>query len=97
MRLVNYKCKPVARAIFLELWAAGLTLPIAMPFTIGSLELFLETKPAADIWIELHRTIRERNSSCVPDDVLVPNPGLSESESRLYSLLTQRFIEGLTK
>ena len=60
-----------------------------------SIELFLETRAAADIWIELHRTIREqksRDSNTV--DGFDEDP-LSSSERNLYDALTQRFIQGL--
>jgi hypothetical protein len=61
----------------------------------SSIELLLDTRAAAEIWIELHRTIREqktRDANTV--DGFEKDP-LSESERDLYDALTQRFIGGL--
>lgn len=67
----------------------------------GNIELFIDTRAAADIWIELHKTIRE--SEKLPKWVhpLEQEPGpstedpLSVDERQLYNALTRRFIEGL--
>lgn len=68
-----------------------------------SLELFLDTRAAADIWIELHKTIRESEKLPKWIHPLEPEPGpstedpLSVDERQLYNALTRRFTGGLQK
>ena len=64
----------------------------------GIHELILETRSAADIWIELHRTIRESDFPVTrPEHPFDLMDALKPSERELYDALTKRFIEGLTK
>jgi hypothetical protein len=63
--------------------------------TYGNLELILDTRAAADIWIEMHKTIREaKGLNATSFDGFPPDP-LSLSERQLYEALTERFNSGL--
>ena len=52
------------------------------------IELFLKTREATDIWLALHTTLKSRVDE---------EPTLTESERKLYDLLTERMIQGLQK
>ena len=52
-------------------------------------ELFLDTRAAADIWIELHKTIREQAATMDIDDP--ERDPLTFQERQLYDALTIRF------
>jgi len=59
-----------------------------------SKELLIDTRAAVDVWIELHKTIREAKEREDMDGVIPPDV-LTYQERQLYDALTQRLNNGL--
>lgn len=63
----------------------------------GNLELFLNTREAADLWLAMHQSIREQKARDANTNLTDGIDPLTQEERSLYDALTSRFTEGLQR